>query len=131
MNREICLALASALDDFINHVQETLSDHQLVEKSDHLEKIAHDVSLLNERSLEVLKSHDVEVEDVGAIVQDILNQPIKNGSPKETTTMLKSSSYPESDLAHVMSNYIKHSHATMRLIQELELLSEELKEHAA
>lgn len=131
MSKELYLALAAALDDFIESVNATLKDHALTQKREHLEKIAKGVTRLNDRSLEVLKSHDKDVEDVGAIIQDILNQPITNGSPKQTTSMLKSSKHPESDLAHVMANYIKYSHATLRLIQELELLSEELKENAA
>ena len=137
MQKDLYLALATALDSFTGDIKALLDNHELAYESSHLEKVATELNMLNQRSLEVLKSRDTEVEDIGAIVQNILHQPIANGHPKHMTNMLKSAEEfsakptPESTLGQVLTNYIRYDHATERLLQELELLSEELKEYAA
>lgn len=137
MQKEVYLALATALDAFTGDIKALLDNHELAYESYHLQKVAAELSMLNEKSLEVLKSRDTEIEDIGAIVQNILHQPISNGQQKTTTNMLKSaeefskSLSPESSLGQVLANYIRYGHATERLVQELELLSDELKEYAA
>ena len=134
-NKQTCIALAATLDQFITDIQAILKDQALVDKNEHLGRIANEVFDLNAQSLEILKSKDLEVEDVGGIVQDILTQPINGSKSKEPTTMLQSAEafkgQSEDNLKAVMHNFIRYNFATVSLIKELALLSDELKKHAA
>lgn len=136
-NKQVCIALASAIDQFINDVNALLEHHELANTPDHLNKVADELFTLNDKSLEILKSHDEEVEDIGAIIQDIITQPINGRGKKEPTTMLKSAEEhkaapsEDSTLHVVLANCVRYSHATQSLIKELDLLSDELKKYAA
>ncbi|MCB1117459.1 MAG: hypothetical protein KDK50_02630 [Chlamydiia bacterium] len=132
-DKQVCIALATTLDQFINDIRALLKDQALAEKKDHLSRIANEVFELNKRSLEVIKSEDVE--DVAVIVQDILTQPINGTGKKQPTSMLQSAeafqNQAEDTFKAVMHNFIRYNFATVNLIKELELLSDELKKYAA
>lgn len=135
--REYCAALATALDQFVGDIKAVLEHHELAKTPDHLNKIADELLSLNQKSLEVLRSHDPDIEDIGAIVQDILTQPINGQTKKESTSMIQSAEAfkakpsAETIFTTVLSNYIRYAYATRSLIHELELLSDELKKNAA
>ncbi|QVL58020.1 MAG: hypothetical protein KFB93_02760 [Simkaniaceae bacterium] len=135
MNKEdkktIAVNFRKDLETFTSHVNELTKNSGLPTKRDFLERIANDVNSLYASSIKVQKEINEDIEEIGSIIQNIFVQPLAI-KPHHSVTILKAvesfngDKKEESDLSHVMREYVKHPESTKSFIRELEILREDL-----
>lgn len=135
MNTEDKKALAmnfrKELKNFTTDVQELHQNSGLTTQRDFLEKIAGNVNCLYASSIKVQKEISNEIEEIGSIIQNIFIQPLTISRHHHVTLLKAVESFPqekeeESDLSHIMREYVKHPESTKSFLRELELLTEDL-----
>ncbi|MCP5506444.1 MAG: hypothetical protein H7A38_06140 [Chlamydiales bacterium] len=119
------------LKSFTTDVQELHQNSGLMTKREFLEKIANDVNLLYASSIKVQKEISADIEEIGSIIQNIFIQPLAISRHHHVTILKAVESFPEaeeeeSDLSHIMREYVKHPESTKSFLRELELLTEDL-----
>ena len=137
MNKEdkktIAVNFRKELETFTSDVHELTKNSELTTKREFLQRIANDVNNLYASSIKVQKEINDDIEEIGSIIQNIFIQPLTI-TPQHHVTMLKAvesfkgENEGESDLSHVMREYVKYPESTKSFIRELELLREDLDE---
>ena len=135
MNKEdkkiLIVNFRNELETFTSHVNELIKNSSLTTKRDFLQRIANDVNSLYASSIKVQKEINDDIEEIGSIIQNIFVQPLTI-NPHYHVTILKAvesfegKKEEESDLSHIMREYVKHPESTKSFIRELELLREDL-----
>lgn len=131
--KNIATNFCKELEVFTSDVHELSKNAGLTTKREFLEKIASDVNNLYASSIKVQKEIDKDIEEIGSIIQNIFIQPLAI-TPQHHITILKAvetftrGQENESDLSHVMHEYVKHPESTKSFIRELELLRNDLNE---
>jgi len=135
MNKEdkklIAMNFRQDLEKFTLNVNELAQNAGLSTKRDFLEKIAEDVNRLYTSSSQARQAQDEEIEEIGSIIQNIFVQPLALENHQRVTILKAAQTFSgdketESDLSHIMREYVKHPESTKSFIRELELLTHDL-----
>ncbi len=137
MNKEdkkaVAMNFRKELQKFTINVNELTKNSALSTKREFLERIAIDVNHLYASSVKVQKEINDEIEEIGSIIQNIFVQPLSVKHHHHVTILKAVESFDkekeeESDLSHIMREYVKHPESTKSFIRELELLTDDLDE---
>lgn len=135
MNREdkktIAVNFRKELETFTSDVHELSKNSGLTTKREFLQRIATDVNNLYASSIKVQKETNDDIEEIGSIIQNIFIQPLTiphhhNVTILKAVESFKGENEEESDLSHIMREYVKHPETTKSFIRELELLRKDL-----
>lgn len=129
--KEIAKRFRTELANFKTHVYELHQNAGQATQREFLERIAGDVDRLYSSSINVQKEISEDIEEIGAIIQNIFVQPLAISHRHHITILKAAQSFPnekeeESDLSHIMREYVKYPETTKSFIRELELLTEDL-----
>lgn len=129
--KKLAINFRKELKSFTTDVHELHKNAGLTTKREFLEKLANDVNRLYASSIKVQKEINIDIEEIGSIIQNIFIQPLAIKHHHKVTLLKAVESFSnekedESDLSYIMREYVKHPESTKSFIRELELLTEDL-----
>ena len=132
--KKIYLDFMADLEVFTGNVNSLAKDAALSHQKDFLERNAHDVNHLYASCAQIQQCESADAKEISSIIQCIFEQPLATHKKQSVTILKAVKTFPEqktpseSDLSHIMREYVKYPETTRSFIRELEILTEDLQE---